>query len=49
MSQSSQPQHDENQDKIDFGYTQVLKQDKANCHLLITISIVLLSHLVYEM
>ena len=29
MSQSSQPQHDENQDKIDFGYTQVLKQDKA--------------------
>ena len=29
MSQSSSQQNDENQDKIDFGYTQVLKQDKV--------------------
>ena len=29
MSHSSSQQNDENQDKIDFGYTQVLKQDKV--------------------
>lgn len=29
MSQSSSQQNDENQDKIDFGYTQILKQDKV--------------------
>ena len=29
MSQSSSQQNHENQDKIDFGYTQVLKQDKV--------------------
>ncbi|OTQ72249.1 bifunctional demethylmenaquinone methyltransferase/2-methoxy-6-polyprenyl-1,4-benzoquinol methylase [Gilliamella apis] len=29
MSQSSSQQNDENQDKIDFGYSQVLKQDKV--------------------